>query len=210
MFRRIALAGLLAVFSAGASAQSYGFDCITHTSAANCAAGEAQLRMDLSAPLATQARFTFTNVGTAALSLTGVYFDDGTLLGISSIVGSSGVAFSRDATPRNLPGGNPIGFRTTAGFSADSDAPVQPNGVNPGEFLSVVFDLQAGRSFSEIAGDLASGALRVGVHVQGYANGGSESLVNLTSPVPEASSVLSMAAALGVIALALRRRPQPA
>lgn len=210
MFKRIAILAVLAAASAAASAQTYGFDCVTGTSAANCAAGEAQIRVELGSTLATQARFTFTNVGPAALSVTDVYFDDGTLLGIAAVTGSSGVSFSPFASPGNLPGGNAIGFQTTAGFSADSNPPVQPNGVNPGESLSILFDLKPGRSFAEIAGDLASGALRIGVHVQGYGNGGSESFVNLMSPVPEASSVLSMAAALGVMGVALRRRRRAA
>lgn len=207
LFKHLVLAGLLAA-AATAQAQTYGFDCVTGNAAANCVAGETQIRVVLGSTVATQARFTFTNVGPAALAITDVYFDDGTLLGIAAVSGSSGVSFSPFASPGNLPGGNAIGFQTTAGFSADSDPPVQPNGVNPGESLSILFDLQPGRSFAEIAGDLASGALRIGVHAQGYANGGSESFVNLLSPVPEASSVLSMAAALGVLGLALRRRPR--
>lgn len=210
MIHRLVLFTALAAASATASAQTYGFDCVTGTSAANCAAGETQILVNLSSTLATQARFTFTNVGPAALSVTDVYFDDGTLLGIAAVTGSSGVSFSPFASPGNLPGGNAIGFQTTAGFSADSNPPVQPNGVNPGESLSILFDLKPGRSFAEIAGDLASGALRIGVHVQGYGNGGSESFVNLMSPVPEASSALSMAAALGVMGVALRRRRRAA
>ena len=210
LFKRSAVFGVLVVAAGLASAQTYGFDCVTHNSAANCAAGEAQILVDLGSALATQARFTFTNVGTTAMSLTDVYFDDGTLLGIAAVTGSSGVSFSQFASPGNLPGGNAIGFQTTAGFSADSNPPVQPNGVNPGESLSILFDLKPGRSFAEIAGDLASGALRIGVHVQGYGGGGSESFVNLLSPVPEASSVLSMMAALGVLGVALRRRARAA
>lgn len=78
-----------------ASAQTYAFDCITNTSATNCNAGEAQLRVAVSGPSAQQALFSFTNVGSAALSLTDVYFGDGTLLGIASISSGPGVVFSR-------------------------------------------------------------------------------------------------------------------
>jgi MYXO-CTERM domain-containing protein len=204
----LALALGLAGATPIASAQIYAFDCITNTSTGNCAAGEAQLNVALSSSSGTQALFTFTNSGPAASSITDVYFDDGTLLGIAAVFNSSGVDFSQGAAPPNLPGGNTIGFNTTAGFNADSNPPTQPNGVNPGETLGILFNLQAGRTFSDVISDLASGALRIGVHVQGFGNGGSESFVNLAQPVPEASTLTYLAAGLGVLGLAgaLRRR----
>lgn len=76
---------------------------------------------------------------------------------------------------------------------------MQPNGVNPGETLGILFNLQAGRSFADVISELSTGEMRIGLHVQRYANGGSESLVNLTSPVPEPSSALYMLSALGVM-----------
>lgn len=189
-----------AAISQVAAAQTYGFDCVTNSSAVNCAAGEAQLSVTVSGPSATQALFTFTNAGSATLSLTDVYFEDGSLLGIAAITNGLGVSFSQFASPGNLPGGNTIGFTTTAGFSADSNPPVQPSGVNPGETLGILFDLQAGRSFADVNSDLASGELRIGIHAQGYSNGGSESLVNLASPVPEAPAALYLLSSMGVVA----------
>ena len=56
-------------------------------------------------------------------------------------------------------------FVTTLGFSADSDPPVQSLGVNPGESLGIIFDLQPGGTFADVVGELASGALRIGIHV---------------------------------------------
>ena len=68
------------------NATTFSFGCITNTSAANCAIGAAQLAVDVTAgPLADQVLFTFTNTGASASSITDVYFDDGTLLGISAI-----------------------------------------------------------------------------------------------------------------------------
>lgn len=189
-----------------AAAQTYSFDCITDTSGTNCAAGESQLSVILSGPTASQALFTFANVGGAALSLTDVYFDDGSLLGIASITNGSGVSFSQGASPPDLPGGNAVSFNVTQGFSADSDPPTQPNGVNPGESLAILFDLQAGKTFADVSADLGSGALRIGVHVQGYANGGSESFVNLASPVPETGTAVLAISGLGLLGLARRRR----
>jgi len=75
-------------------------------------------------------------------------FDDGSLVGIFSIDNSDpGVAFSDPAVPGNLPGANNASpaFVATTGFSADSDPPVQPNGVNPGETLGILFACKAVR-----------------------------------------------------------------
>lgn len=91
-----ALLGLAAwTFSQVVAAQTYGFDCITDINAANCAAGTSQLQVTVSGTSVSQALFTFTNVGTAALSLADVYFDDGTLLAIATIANGAGVSFSQ-------------------------------------------------------------------------------------------------------------------
>lgn len=204
------LAGLLPATSA--SALPIQFGCITGNLAGDCAIGEAQLAVELTDLGSGQVLFTFSNSGPAASSITGVYFDDGTLLGIAGLIdsdddalgsfGDPGVDFSQGASPPDLPGGNTVGFQTTAGFLADSDPPVQPNGVNPLQTLGVVFDLQFGGTFADVVSELVSGELRIGIHVQGFASGGSESFVNV--PVPEPGTALLLGAGLGL--LGLRRR----
>jgi hypothetical protein len=163
------------------AAPTYSFVNITNNNAGDAAIGEAQLFVELFDVGSDQINFTFTNSGPEASSIADVYFDDGSLLGIASIDNSDpGVQFSQNATPSELPGANtviPI-FETTTGFSADSDTPVQSNGVNPGESLGITFDLQAGATFADVIDDLASGELRIGIHVQGFASGGSESFIN--------------------------------
>ena len=176
---------VLASAPAGA-AVTYGFVNISNNNAIDAAIGEAQLFVDVtSASGGSQALFTFRNTGPAASSICDVYYDDGPLLGIASIDNSDpGVSFSQLASPGNLPSANNANppFVTTAGFSADSDSPVQPNGVNPSESLGILFDLQGGHTYSDVENALASGALRIGLHVQGYASGGSESFVHV--PIP--------------------------
>lgn len=171
--------GLLCI--AAQAAPTYSFVNITNNDAGNAATGEAQLFVELFDPGPGQINFTFTNTGPAASSITDVYYDDGVLLGIASIINTPGfVEFSQLASPPDLPGGNLAvpPFTTTLGFSADSDPPVQPLGVNPGELLGILFNLQSGTVFADVINNLASGALRIGIHVQGFANGGSESFVN--------------------------------
>ena len=198
--------------AASGSAFPLGFGCITGNVAGDCAIGEAQLSVDVTDIGGGQVLFSFSNTGPAASSITDVYFDDGTLLGIAGLIdsdddalgsfGDVGVDFSPDGSPPDLPGGNAVGFEVTAGFLADSDPPAQPNGVNPLELLGIVFDLQGGGTFADIVSELTSGELRIGIHVQGFATGGSESFVNL--PMPEPGTALLLGLGLGV--LGLRRR----
>jgi len=129
-----------------------------------------------------QVAFTFYNDVGIASSITDIYFDDGTLLGIASISSSEGVAFTQPATPGDLPGGNDLTppFVTTKGFSADSDPPAAPNGVNAAtEWVQIVFDLVGGQTFADTIAALTDKSLRVGLHVQAIgALGGSDSYVN--------------------------------
>lgn len=158
---------------------TFSFDNISANVVADADIGEAQLQVTVS-DAGGQVLFTFTNSGPDASSITAVYFDDGSLFGIASIDNSdAGVAFTQLASPGNLPSANSASppFVTTVGFSADSDSPVQPNGVNPGESLGILFDLNGG-TFADVLLELASGDLRIGIKVQGYSGGGSESFVN--------------------------------
>jgi hypothetical protein len=200
--RLLALAGLL-LPALPASALPLGFACITGNLAGDCTIGEAQLAVDVTDEGGGQVRFTFTNAGPDATSITDVYFDDGSLLGIAQIVNGPGVDFSQMATPTNLPGANNVSppFQTTAGFSADSNPAVQPNGVNPGESLAIIFDLMGGQTYADVLNDLATGTLRIGIHVQGYASGGSESFVNGSAPEPGTALLLGA----GLVLAASRR-----
>jgi hypothetical protein len=193
---------------------TYSFTNITNNSAFDAAIGEAQLFVEVT-DSGAQVEFTFTNMGPDASSMTDVYFDDGMLLGIASITNTPGlVEFSQFAAPPDLPGGNNAAppSVTTAGFSADSDPPTQPFGVNPGEFLGITFDLQAGGVFDDIVSDLASGALRIGIHVQGYSSGGSESFINNgivdggNGVIPAPGAVVLGCIGVGVVSWLRRRR----
>jgi hypothetical protein len=189
-----------------AQAATFGFGCISNNSATNCTTGESQLFVDVTDAGSNQVLFTFTNTGSGLSSIADVYFDDGTLLGIASIDNSSsGVSFSQGANPGNLPGGNLVGFTATSGFLADSDPPVQPNGVNPGEYLGITFDLLAGVTYMDTINALQSGTdLRIGIHVQGFADGGSESYVN-TVPVPAAVWLFG-SGLIGLVGVARRKK----
>lgn len=139
----------------------------------------------------TGVEFRFFNIGPLASSITDIYFEDGVILDLTAIVddddntslwnGFGQVDYSFDADKSgNLPGGNQafVNFNELAGFLAEPDPPVQPNGINPGEEASIIWTLQSGQTAADAIAALLSGILRIGIHVQGFATGGSESFVN--------------------------------
>jgi len=182
---------VLGVFSVPTQANvTYPFYCITNNSLIDAAIGEAQMFVDVDPYGVNQVLFTFRNEGPEASSITDVYFDDGALFGIASIINTTGdVEFSLGASPHELPSGGNLSppFVTTVGFLADSDPPVQPLGVNPGESLGIIFDLESGKTYSDVLYALSipedvDDGLRIGIRVQGYDSEGSESFVNIPAP----------------------------
>jgi hypothetical protein len=191
---------------------THGFTCITNESVPNTWIGQTQLLMHVSANVVEDgwARFTFHNVGQASSSITDIYFYDGALFDHreATLSWSGDVQFSKGAAPPDLPGWED----PTRVYSADSDPPTQPNGVNPREWLGITFALYTGdpkrldddKTYADVIADLGSGALRIGIKVQGFADGGSESFINNPYPVPTPEAVLL--GMLGLVAAGLKLR----
>ena len=221
------LAGVVAtaMFSAiatDANALTLRFGGVSNNNSGNTTSGEDELTVDIFDPggglrnglIFVTFRFEYSAADSSAI--TNIYFDDGSLLGIASIDNSDpGVSFMQPATPGNLPSANNASppFSTSAGFSADSDPPAQPNGVNPGETLGILFDLVGGGTFAGVMSELTDRTLRVGIHVQGFDlggteefPGGSESFVN--TPIPEPHAAVLFAVGALVVGTATRRRLQ--
>jgi len=210
--------------SSNALAMLYSFDRITNNSGNAGALVESQLFVDVSPTTnSDEALFRVFNTGPESSVVHEVYFDDGTLLGISSLeelgnpaggftVGSNtytnvGVDFQNiSVSPGNLPSGNNINppFLATAGFSVDVEKN-PADGIGPGEYLGILFDLMSGKNINDVYDALADGSLRIGLHVGGIGtNGDSESYVNNGAvPIPAAGWLLGS----GLIGyMAYRRR----
>lgn len=120
-----------------------------------------------------QTAFKFENNSSISSAVCDVYFDDGDLLGISLLDwgSQSNVKFTSGASPSNLPGGNNLtpSFETSSPeehFNADSDNPVSNNGISPGEWLVIKFNLINNGSFSKVISQLNDGKIRIGLHIQ--------------------------------------------
>lgn len=213
-FKYSKLAVLLSIFVASeAFCASLNFLCITNNNAQNCAVGESQLTVDVSDYGNNQVLFSVNNTGSSLSVVKGIYFDDGTLLDIAHLIdqeddlGFFGVDFSTgNPFSIELPGSTAIDpeFITTAGFLTSAEVPIYENGINAGEWLGIVFDLQYMKDFSSVIDDLATGELRIGLHVLGFDEGGSESFVNATV-VPLPSAFLLMLSSLGALLFARGR-----
>ncbi len=200
-----------------AEPETYGFTNITNNNATDALIGENQLSLVVHDEGSLLVKFCFENAGPGASSIADVYWDDNAIPSLlTSIQGfeeSAGVDFSEGASPGNLPGGNGILPAFSADFSADSDPPAQPNGVNPLEQLCVLFNYTpvgpTQDGFTEIIDAMNSGALRVGIHVQGFASGGSESFVttgdNGVTIIPEPASMLLSMLGTGIVGIFRKR-----
>ena len=175
----------------------YGFQNITNTNATNAAIGEAQLSLDVTGA-SHQISFEFLNSGPQACVITQIFL----YLPTESSYSLAFLDFETDtpatvrynlgANPGHLPGGpqNPY-------FAASPLNPQPDNGIGSGENLFIRFTISNGE-FDNVLAALNSQALMVGIHVQSFADGGSESFINdpPAAPVPEPTTLFLLGVGL--------------
>jgi hypothetical protein len=146
----------------------------------------------------------FINAGPLASFIGQIYIDDSnarlsnlTTLDDTNPATSVGVSFSSGASPSNLPSGNTAVPAFTTDLSASADNPAPQNGVHPGQMVGILFD----GNLADVLGDIQTGALRFGLHVQGIGQtGNSDAYVSLPEPTSLSLTLLSVGTLL------LRRR----
>ncbi|MGC8795143.1 MAG: hypothetical protein ACP5U2_17305, partial [Bryobacteraceae bacterium] len=212
---------------------TYGFQCITNNTPANCAIGEAQLFMDVVGagqtvniggkpytPTSGQVLFRFFNTGPWASVIAAVYFDYPQtalfpsapfIININGTnINGTGVSFDAGGTPLVLPGGNNLTPPFQGDYRATAKSPRPKYGVGPGEDLGFLFTLASGKSWDDVIGALDSHQLRVGLHVQSIGtNSESESFVN-NGVVPEPAAILLVGSVLLILGRKLRAGPRGA
>lgn len=214
---RMAAAGIVAASFAGmATAATFGFQNITNNSPVNAAAGEAQLSLSVLAGAGSTAQFTLSNAsGGVASGVRAIWIDNtaGVLLALASITNSGGVTFTAGVGGA-LPGGETVDFNSSDALGLTAKPPPPVNGINPGESLTWTYSLVGGFGIDDVIASLNTGELRVGVHMIGFGDGGSEGFVtvgdNPPPPPPPPSLIptpLSGAMAFaGLAGIATRRR----
>jgi hypothetical protein len=198
----------LAVSLTCVQAELYSFSAITANDTNGLAqtTGEQQLYMDVTLLGAGQSSLVFTNTGPEISFISAIYFDfvPELDLTIGAIHDGGGVNFRMGpAKPENLPGGKGVDDVFIADLSTHATKPTSSKGINAYESLELIMNYDAA---FDLIDALADKDLKVGLHVQGFAGGYSESFINRNDPgvtIPEPGT-LSFLIAGGLILRRLR------
>lgn len=182
--KRLFVVTVLLFSSLTARAELFSFYAITSNDPSGYAqsVGESQLYMDVTLLGMGQVSLVFTNAGTDAAVLSRIYFDYFPELNLSlvAINDGNGVEFQAGKiNPGNLPAGRGLESIFISDLGVASQNPAPKKGLNPYDSLELTMAYDESIDF---LGALGNEDLRIGLHVQSFEGGYSESFVNV---IPE-------------------------
>lgn len=207
----VAVAAALVCAAEAQANFTFGFAAVSNNRSADVQMGQSQLLLTITQGANNTVNFRFSNTGPNQMTIGRIFFDDRRPSldhdedEANITYSNSGIGFQGE-DGGNLPAGNTLDpdFNTSFAFYADNPRPNY--GVNRGEWAQFNIALRAGRTLQSVLADMASGALRVGIHVQNFASGGSESFIAggtpAVIPLPPAAGM----GLAGLVGLAIVRR----
>ena len=155
------LVALISFFAVGANADMYSSSWqwgIVENNSGQYSTYASQLSVDVTS-FGSMVDFTFSNVGPNPCSITGIYIEDGTLLGLASVIAQDpiaddpsrdGIVLGQPAHPSNMPGWSTLDpkFYSSSAFSVGSNG--APDGVSPGESVVLRYMLHSGKTITDV------------------------------------------------------------
>jgi hypothetical protein len=217
----LALAVLCSLSTSVQANVTYGFHHIGEsedTSGMSIIVGEDSLSVEVSSFGSGEVLFKFRNEGYPddpsydSYFIKGVYFYDGVLLEIASLIdvdqsyggmdGDPHVDFTEDASNNN---GFTNSVKLGAGYELVVDADNDPgavDGVHPGEWLGVVFAHSG--TFDDVIDGLNNSDIIIGIHVGGF--GDEDYSEKFVTYIPAPGAILLGSIGVGLVGWLRRRR----
>ena len=134
-------------------------------------------------------RIEFYNDSVLPSSIETIYFEEGVLAEIVEIELGLGTDFQVQDTVSNLPASHKLEPVFDTAFAVTSCPPNSDSGIEPDQYIAIIFDLTIGTTFEDLIGLLDSGDLRIGLRVRT-----NPSIVVVPDVVEEASDYSSFSA----------------
>ena len=166
------------------------FDRVTNNSVVNI---EGQLSVDVYS-VGDDVAFKFYNNGPVASSISEIYFYDGVLLDMSSVDDTcEGVDYEdigNKTSPKTLSGYDPDPALLEVFSAIEAESPEPAYGIKPGDWLTITYTLQLGKTYQDLVADLASGEVVVGIHVKSIGAGATSD--SFITPEPATMALLAL------------------
>ena len=202
----LSIAGVALLSISNAAAVQYGF---IRSSEANETNFSSDFTLDVTA-ITGGVQFAVSlasNTSNTGLFMGDLWFDtaSGLFSGVLETADLVALAGTVDYKPKTSGAFPEAGSGFSPAFVEDQNFHATKNSstgvVDRGESLGIKVDLATGKTLADVLAALDDGSLRLGIHVQGFSSGGSESYAsNGRSQVPDSGSTLAL---FGLVLIAL-------